>query len=131
MNARLLLRLLASGLVLIFVSGRVHAEEIDDPTRPPVAFLNPAAVAAVPAMTTGVASVKIGPGKKRSAIINGMAVSLGDAVGDATLVGVSENGAVLRHADGTLERLFIYESIEKRMVPPPADGAGRKMQRGQ
>lgn len=118
-------------LLLLAIFRPVYAQGFDDPTRPPAAFLDPGMAQVAPPVVAGVTSIKIGPGRKRSAIVYGVPANLGDAVGDAILSDVSESGVALRHADGTTERLFLYESIEKRPVSPAVSKAGAMSQRGQ
>lgn len=105
----------------------VFAQEFDDPTRPPAAYLDPSVAVVASAAASGVSSIKIGPGKRRSAIVHGKTAVVGESIGDAVLVGISELGVILRHRDGTFERLYIYDSIEKRTLPVVGSGAGGEM----
>lgn len=99
-----------------------------DPTRPPALLTTPE-----PAVTEGGGGVAEGEaaasglqtiilrrssGKKPIAIINGQAVELGGAVGEARLVKLSETEAVLQGANGK-EVLKLTPGVERKNVVPP------------
>ena len=67
-----------------------------DPTRPPLTVSEPVAAGAVDAVTpSGLQTIIVGRGRKPMAVINGIMVGLGDKIGEATLVKLSESEAVL------------------------------------
>jgi len=67
-----------------------------DPTRPPITAAEPAASGAADvAAPSGLQTVIVGRGRKPMAVINGIMVGLGDKIGEATLVRLSESEAVL------------------------------------
>ena len=67
-----------------------------DPTRPPLSASEPAATGAVnPVASGGLQTIIVGRGRKPMAVINGIMVGLGDKIGEATLVRLSESEAVL------------------------------------
>lgn len=77
-----------------------YAEELPDPTRPPVSIAEPAVEAGVVAyQPEGLQSIIIGK-HRRAAIIDGQTVELGGRHNDARLVEVNESNVVLRTAGG-------------------------------
>lgn len=77
-----------------------YAEELPDPTRPPVSIAAPAVEAGVAAsQPSGLQSIIIGR-HRRAAIIDGQTVELGGRHNDARLVDVNEGYVVLRTAGG-------------------------------
>ena len=53
---------------------------------------------------------------RKLAVISGKTYNVGDKVGEATLLKVSEYEAVLRNSDSTLQTLNMYPAIMKKMV---------------
>lgn len=90
----------AFALCLLF-SVNCSAEELPDPTRPPVSIAEPVAESGVAAVIppAGLQSILIGK-HRRAAIIDGQTVELGDRIGDARLVEVNTANVVLRTAHG-------------------------------
>ena len=86
------------------------AQALRDPTRPPMVDPNSGGEAA-PAVQR-LQSTLLSKGR-RLAIIDGRTVALGDKVGDATLVALSESEAVLRRGD-ELERLRLLPGTDKK-----------------
>ena len=76
-----------------------------------------------PPVVAGVTSIKIGPGRKRSAIVYGVPANLGDA-GRCDPERRFRVGVALRHADGTIGACFWYESIEATCVAGSQQGRG-------
>jgi hypothetical protein len=94
-----MMRALCPGLVAatLLLPAMASAQRITvDPTRPPAGF---GIGAADSERETGggirLQTVMISP-TQRAAIINGVLVRLGEKYGDAVLVGVAENGVVLK-----------------------------------
>ena len=89
-----------------------------DPTRPPDAWLH----ASGPEKATGEAqrlkSVLLPERGRPVAVIGGKTVVLGDRVGDARLVKLTEREAVLRGPEGTT-RLYLTPQVEQRMIVSP------------
>lgn len=93
-----LLQLVAAGFLLpVFAM----AEELTDPTRPPVSISAPVAQAGVEVAEKSASLQSILIGKnRRAAIIDGKTVELGSKVGAARLIEVNEAYVVLRTAQG-------------------------------
>lgn len=93
------------------------AQPLGDPMRPPATpGPSPAQAAgeAAPAAAR-LQSVLISPGR-RVAVIDGRVVRLGERIGDATLVAISESQVVLQRADAR-ETLKLNPGVEKKPVP--------------
>lgn len=102
--------------ILVLVLGVVasaHAQGLSDPTRPPNA---PAAGPGEDAAPVGtqLQSVLISQGR-RLAIINGNTVALGDTVGEAKVVKITETEVVLQKGNET-EVLKLYPGIDKQPI---------------
>lgn len=82
-----------------------------DPTRPPEAGAGPQ-LGAQPA--TRLQSVLISAGRRR-AVIDGKTVSVGDKVGDATVVRILGSAVVLRRAQGS-ETLKLFPAVDKTLL---------------
>jgi MSHA biogenesis protein MshK len=121
-------RLRAIGLVLLGLALPclgVGAEPapLPDPTRPPHgAVVAPGGVAAgadpagddeEPAPV--LSSIMIPAGGKPLAVIDGKVVRVGDTVGEAKVVRITETGVVLKGAQGT-ETLRMTPGVEKKMI---------------
>jgi len=104
------LRALAAA-ALMGHAAAVLAAELPDPTRPPPELS--AAQGAAPAATGPVLqSVLISPTRK-SAIIGGQTVGIGDRYGDAQVVGIGEGEVVLKSGN-KLRTLRLFPEVEKR-----------------
>jgi MSHA biogenesis protein MshK len=113
-------------LCLALLGSPAPAQPIADPTRPPEGFAaeDPtAAEAGAPVLQ----SVLLSPTRK-AAIINGRLVRLGEKWGDAVLVRVSENEAVLKSGEA-IQVLKLHPRVEKRASEPEAP-AGEARARG-
>lgn len=120
------LSLIFSALLLAVASlgwgGYAHGQKdaaLPDPTRPPVTSAEPAAAGAenVPP-PSGLQTIILGKGHKPMAVINGTMVEVGDKVGDATLVKLTESEAVLQGPAGK-QVLHLLPGLVKKM-----EGAG-------
>lgn len=94
------LRFSTSVFCLLF-SACCCAEELTDPTRPPVSVLAPVVTSGAEVVPTpaGLQSIIISK-TRRAAIIGGETVELGGKHGDAKLIEVNEGSVVLRGAQG-------------------------------
>lgn len=126
LKQRLRLKAISAVAVMSVLAGPVQAELLTDPTQPPAVMLG--------AVTEAVAgpvlqSVMIGP-KYHAAIISGQMVLLGKKYGEATLVYLSNQKAVLRNPDMTTQTLAMGYAIEKKPVLPAekSQSAGGKTQ---
>ena len=79
-----------------------YAEELSDPTQPPSGIYSASSEQGavsekklISPTNNGLQSIIIAP-KRRAAIINGKTVELGEVIGKAKLVEVSESGVVLQ-----------------------------------
>jgi len=95
---------------------QVAAETLPDPTRPPpgLGAAPGTAQAGVPVAAAGplLQSVLISSNRK-SAIIGGQTVGIGDRYGDAQVVGIAEGEVVLKSGNG-LRTLRLFPEVEKR-----------------
>ena len=111
----------ATRLVMVAMacfSVQAWAQVVNDPTRPPGGFAVGDPEAAGDAGGGLVLqSVMISPTRK-SAIINGEMVRLGGKYGDAVLVKLTENEAVLK-SGSEMQVLKLYPGVEKREVVLP------------
>lgn len=90
------------------------AENLLDPTRPPAEFAAPSAATASAATGPLLQSVLISKGRK-SAIIGGQVVGLGEKYGEARVVKITESEVVLKTGTVT-ETLRLFPDVEKRSV---------------
>lgn len=109
-------------LSIALFSNAAAAEELPDPTRPPVSIAAPAAAAG--AAPAGLQSIIISP-IRRAAIIDGETVELGGKHGDARLIEVNEGSVVLKGAQGR-QVLTLFPDVkwvskkELEIKPQPA-----------
>lgn len=116
----------AAGVIplLLLLSVSAAAEGFSDPTRPPPeALLN--ADGDVAAAGPVLQSVTISQHRK-SALISGKEVLLGQKYEDAVLLKISDNQVTLRHPDGALEVLKMYSGVQKTIVPTTSVDARRR-----
>lgn len=90
----------------------VQAESLRDPTRPPAELEVVAAGGAEMAKGPILQSVLISAGRK-SAIIGGQVVGLGEKYGEARVVKITESEVVLKTGTVT-ETLRLFPDVEKR-----------------
>ena len=91
------------------------ADMLQDPTRPPAELSAPQgnAGALVPSGPQ-LQSVRISA-HRRSAIISGQRVKVGDKLGDARVVMITENEVVLKGGSG-LQTLKLFPDVGKRII---------------
>ena len=98
--------------------GLAHAQSdatLADPTRPPATAASepvPAGATNLPA-PSGLQTIIVGRGHKPMAVINGVMLGLGDKLGEATLVKLSESEAVLQGPAGR-EVLQLLPGVAKK-----------------
>ena len=113
MICSMLVSALAPGVVGLAFGQRDAS--LADPTRPAVTASEPVASGAVDAAApSGLQTIIIGRGRKPMAVINGIMVGLGDKIGEATLVKLSESEAVLLGPAGR-EVLQLLPGVAKNM----------------
>jgi len=109
----------------LLASGTASAQVLNDPTRPPSGFAVGDAEGGDAGGGIMLQSVMISPTRK-SAIINGVMVKLGEKYGDAVLIRVAENEVVLK-SGATQQVLKLYPGVEKREIAPAGEtGASRR-----
>lgn len=105
-------------IALAAASQAVRAETLPDPTRPPAFLFAPADGEGPPAEGSGgglvLQSVLIAP-NRRSAIIGGRTLAVGDRIGDFTLMRVSEGEVQLRGPEGA-RTLKLFPAVTKRLA---------------
>ena len=105
-----------------------HAQDLIDPTRPPAAMntrMEPTAGTQAGGLV--LQSVLISPTRK-AAIISGRTVALGEKLGDAKVVKITETEVVLRNGK-EMQTLKLFPDIEKRPGAPRTKNDGRENQR--
>ncbi len=87
----------------------------------PSDFVDPSGAASQPpaAAGSGLQVIKISQGR-RSAVIDGHVVRVGDKVGDATVVSLSESAAVMKDAEGNRVTLRLLPQGEKTPAAKPS-----------
>ena len=106
-------------LAMLLAAIPAGAENLVDPTQPPAAT---GGVANVATAELVLQSVLVSPGRM-IAIINGQTVKLGDKLGEAKVVKISESEVVLRDAKNE-QTLKLFPGIEKRLTSRHA-GTGK------
>lgn len=115
--------LYACSVIFVLLGHPARAENVPDPTRPPMVTQSPAVGGAV-ASSLVLQSVLISP-RLKVAIINGETVKLGDSYGAAKVVKISESGVVL-DTDGKLQTLKLFPGVEKELPQAQEASAGSK-----
>jgi len=99
--------------LLPFAAGA--ADMLQDPTRPPAELSAPQGNAAALAPSgPELQSVRISA-HQRSAMINGQHVKVGDKLGDARIVMITESEVVLKGSNG-LQTLKLFPDVGKRII---------------
>lgn len=116
------------GLAAALAAAGALAETLPDPTRPPAFLFAPVDGEAAEKASGGfqLQSVLIGPGR-RSAIIGGRHLSVGDRLGEFTLVRVGDTEVVLKGPEGS-RTLKLFPAVDKRVAQAaePAQGIGSR-----
>lgn len=116
-----LLTALALGVLSMLAMAALAAGDatLPDPTRPPDSMMIlPSTGAPLAPAEPRLQSVMIGAGV-RSAIIDGQRYKVGDKVGDARLVRISESEVVLRNASGR-QTMRLFPSVKQALTAEPA-----------
>lgn len=115
-------------ILALFSADGLCAQQLRDPMRPPSfgqslaarpgpQTSDPNAVSTPPAPPPNVQLVKLSPNRKE-ATIDGRTVRVGQKVGDATLIDVSDSTVVLRSAAGERITLRLFpDSVKRRSTP--------------
>lgn len=116
------------GLAAALAAAAAVAEILPDPTRPPAFLFAPGDGEAAEKTSGGLLlqSVLIGSGR-RSAIIGGRHLSVGDRLGEFTLVRVGDTEVVLKGPEGS-RTLKLFPGVDKRVAQTaaPAQGIGSR-----
>ena len=117
-NRGSLMPALASGVLSMLALAALAAGDVmlPDPTRPPDSMIG-LSITGVPLAPAEprLQSVMIGAGG-RSAIIDGRQYKVGDKVGDARLVRISESEVVLINSGGR-QTMRLFPSVKKALTP--------------
>ncbi|WP_232522224.1 general secretion pathway protein GspB [Sulfuriferula plumbiphila] len=97
----------------LFAPSACAVDALQDPTRPPADLSQGNAGALVPSGPQ-LQSVRISA-RQRSAIISGQRVKVGDKLGDARVVMITENEVVLKGGSG-LQTLKLFPDVGKRII---------------
>lgn len=109
---------LGTAALLLAISAAVPAalaQPLGDPMRPPATAAAPAEEGARSESAARVQSVLISP-TRRLAIIDGRMVSVGQRLGDATVVAIAESGVTLERL-GERRTLKLHPGVDKKPVP--------------
>lgn len=104
---------LAFCLFFLFALPAGAADTLRDPTRPPADLTQGNAGVPV-ASGPELQSVRISA-HQRSAMISGQRVKVGDKLGDARIVMITENEVVLKGSSG-LQTLKLFPDVSKRII---------------
>lgn len=106
---------LIAGFLVASAWASIGHGQLADPTKPPAALAAPAPDApAAGAAAVGLQSVIMRKNGKPAALINGEVVELGDKLGEAKLVKITEDAVVLRGPQGE-ETLRLTPAAEKKI----------------
>ena len=110
------LTLMAVAMVLSAVSYQLFAQQLRDPTRPPAGLAQEVGGAkgdvSVKRSGLNLQSILIAP-DRRSAIIDGQLLRVGQRVSGFKVVSIEEGAVILRGAQGT-RRLQLFPEVDKR-----------------
>ena len=104
--------LLATVLLLAAAASTAQSGVLNDPTRPANAYLTPTAEATVTAASRLTSVMIPEHGGRRSAVIDGQILRVGEKLGDAKLVNVNETSVVLSGPAGR-ETLYLIPDVNK------------------
>jgi MSHA biogenesis protein MshK len=105
--------------ILLAASSPSPAQVLNDPTKPPASTsLSPeeAAPGEAAVAPSRLQSVLISP-SRRTAVIDGRAVTIGDRVGDATLVAIAPSEVILQRG-AERQALKLHPGVEKTTPVP-------------
>lgn len=106
---------LVPAIAMALFSAAVTAQNLPDPTRPPILHAASASTAQVDSGPV-LQSILIAP-DRRIAIINGQTVALHGKYGNQVLIKLTETEAVLRNGKA-LQTLKIHPDFEKKIYRP-------------
>lgn len=92
-------RLTRGFCMMVMAVSSAYAEDLIDPTRPPVSITVPVAAGSAAPKAAGLQSIIISK-NRRAAIIDGETVELGGRYGDVKLLEINESSVVLSGAQG-------------------------------
>ncbi|MBU0752479.1 MAG: hypothetical protein KJ787_06165 [Gammaproteobacteria bacterium] len=115
--------------ILLLIAATQATAQLPDPTRPPGASADGAAVAGV-ATETGVQAVFLRHGAKPAALINGEYVVQGGKIGDRRVQKITETEVVLRDAAGNREVMRVIAEAAKTPVAEKVTAARKKRNSG-
>ena len=103
-------------LIGALLAGGASAQAVQDPTRPPTQMLRPAANAAA-TDAPQLQSILVGraAGGRRLAVIDGKTVRVGDQVGNARVLGISQAQVVLQR--GTRREVLTLQGAAAAPAP--------------
>jgi MSHA biogenesis protein MshK len=113
------LPVIAAVFSVLMAAGAGYAADVPpvlaDPTQPPASVLGPDGLPVADGGSSGLTSVMLPKkGGRPTAIIDGRVVTVGEMVGMARLVRLTETEALLEGPEG-VERLYLTPSVEKKM----------------
>lgn len=120
------MRIVAAFLLYGLLAAGAYAEmaPLADPTRPPNGFSD-GALADGDDGGLRLQSILKPQGGKPTAIISGQVVRVGERIGEARLLRLTETEAVLRGPKG-VERLFLTPDVQKSSAAPKATAMNRQ-----
>jgi len=123
-NSRNRLALAGTSLAAFFACAPVHAENLPDPTRPPAA-LSENGGDATGYQGPGLQSIYVSP-SRREATVDGQPVKVGGKIGDATVIGITDDSVIVREGK-ELRTLRLFPSlVEMRALPAASRKTGEK-----
>lgn len=115
-------------MLVAFLAAPATAAQMNDPTRPPPRVVAKPAAREVAEEALQLQSVLISPAG-RSAIINGSLVALGGRIGNARLMQVSEDEAIVE-IDGRWQRLRLFPAARKAAASSGTQGDAARDSQG-
>lgn len=114
------------GAALAALAWTASAQGLTDPTRPPSA--GPGAAEAEPQAGGPRLQSILLSSERKIAVIDGRSLRVGDRVGDATLVQISEGGVLLRRGN-ELHTLALVPGVAKKAAAPRPPAGEKETQR--
>lgn len=111
---------------LLLLPCAAHAQ-LADPTRPPEAWQSSGAATGDGAADSGprLQSVLLPERGRPVAVISGKTVALGEKFGEARLVSLNEQVAILRGPEG-MTQLYLTPEVDKKTMDKPLGGSAGK-----